>query len=151
MRILIQRVKKAGVTVEGEEVAHIDKGLVLFTGIGKEDTPEDMEYICKKVINLRIFNDEQGKMNLNVKQIDGKILSVSQFTLFANTRKGNRPGFDQSAAPEMAKDYWQRFNNLLRENGVEVEEGIFGANMEVELINDGPVTIWLDSKFRLQQ
>jgi D-tyrosyl-tRNA(Tyr) deacylase len=139
------------VTVEGEKVAHIDKGLVLFTGIGKEDTPEDMEYICKKVINLRIFNDEQGKMNLNVKQIDGKILSVSQFTLFANTRKGNRPGFDQSAAPEMAKDYWQRFNNLLRENGVEVEEGIFGANMEVELINDGPVTIWLDSKFRLQQ
>ncbi|GBD96345.1 MAG TPA: D-tyrosyl-tRNA(Tyr) deacylase [Nitrospirae bacterium] len=145
MRILIQRVKSADVVVKREGIAGIEKGLLLFVGIGKDDEIKDVEYLCKKVSNLRIFEDERGRMNLNIQQVNGQILSVSQFTLYANTKKGNRPGFEQSADPEMARDYWERFNNLLRENGLEVKEGIFGAHMEVSLINDGPVTIRLDS------
>ncbi len=148
MRILIQRVKSAKVVVEGRNVAEIGKGLLVLIGIGKDDGTEDMEYLCKKVSNLRVFEDEQGRMNLNISQVNGKILSVPQFTLYANTKKGNRPGFDQSAEPALAKEYWGIFNNLLRANGIAVAEGIFGAHMEVELINDGPVTIWLDSKDR---
>ncbi len=144
MRILIQRVKSAKVVVEGEDVSDIKHGLLLLVGVGKDDGAEDFERLSQKVLNLRIFEDEQGKMNLNVKQVNGGILSVPQFTLYADTRKGNRPGFDQSAGPEIAKKYWNRFNNLLRENGVDVKEGIFGAHMEVGLVNDGPVTIWLD-------
>jgi len=146
MRILVQRVKSAKVSVQGKDVSDINQGLLLLVGVGRDDGAEDIEHMAKKVVNLRIFEDEQGKMNLSIKQVDGKILSVPQFTLHADTRKGNRPGFDQSAEPQMAKDYWQRFNNLLRENGVEVKEGVFGAHMEVGLVNDGPVTIWLDSK-----
>lgn len=146
MRILIQRVKEASVIVEGREIANIAQGLVLFVGIGKDDGIDDMEYLSKKVSNMRIFEDEQGKMNLNIHQVNGRILSVSQFTLYANTKKGNRPGFDQSADPVMAKEYWSKFNDLLRRNGLEVAEGIFGAHMSVKLINDGPVTIWIDSK-----
>jgi len=146
MRILIQRVKEASVIVEGQIVASIAQGLVLFVGIGKDDGINDIEYLSKKVSNMRIFEDEQGKMNLNIYQVNGRILSVSQFTLYANTKKGNRPGFDQSAEPAMAKEYWEKFNDLLRANGLEVAEGIFGAHMSVKLINDGPVTIWIDSK-----
>jgi len=146
MRILIQRVKEASVIVGGQEVANIAQGLVLFVGIGKDDGINDIEYLSKKVSNMRIFEDEQGKMNLNIYQANGRILSVSQFTLYANTKKGNRPGFDQSAEPAMAKEYWEKFNDLLRANGLEVAEGIFGAHMSVKLINDGPVTIWIDSK-----
>jgi D-tyrosyl-tRNA(Tyr) deacylase len=146
MRILIQRVKQASVIVEGQEVANIAQGLVLLVGIGKDDGTDDMEYLCRKVSNMRIFEDEEGKMNLNIQQVKGQILSVSQFTLYANTKKGNRPGFDQSADPAIAKEYWAKFNNLLRGNGLEVAEGVFGAHMNVKLINDGPVTIWLDSK-----
>jgi len=146
MRVLIQRVKQASVIVEGQEVANIEQGLVLFVGIGKGDGTDDIEYLSKKVSNMRIFEDEQGKMNLNIQQANGQILSVSQFTLYANTDKGNRPGFEQSAEPAMAKECWIRFNGLLRENGITVAEGIFGAHMSVRLINDGPVTIWMDSK-----
>jgi D-tyrosyl-tRNA(Tyr) deacylase len=146
MRILIQRVKEASVIVEGHEVANIAQGLVLFVGIGKDDGIDDMEYLSKKVSNMRIFEDEQGKMNLNIHQVTGRILSVSQFTLYATSKKGNRPGFDQAAEPVMAKEYWSKFNDLLRRNGLEVAEGIFGAHMSVKLINDGPVTIWIDSK-----
>jgi len=146
MRILIQRVKRAKVVVEGQEVAEIGHGLLLFVGIGKDDETSDLEYICKKVSNLRIFQDEEGKMNLNIHQVNGQILSVSQFTLYANTKKGNRPGFDQSAGPNMAEDYWHTFNSLLRENGIDLKEGIFGAHMEVDFVNDGPVTIWIDSR-----
>jgi D-tyrosyl-tRNA(Tyr) deacylase len=148
MRILVQRVKNANVVIDGRQVAEIDRGLLLLVGIGKDDSIEDIEYLCKKVSNLRIFEDEQGKMNLNVKQVEGQILSVSQFTLYADTKRGNRPGFDQSAKPEIAKEYWNRFNELLRANNVIVKEGIFGARMEIGLTNDGPVTIWLDSKNR---
>jgi len=148
MRILVQRVKKAQVVVEGNSVADTGKGLLLLVGIGKDDTLDDIEYLARKIQNLRIFGDDQGKMNLNVKQIEGQVLSISQFTLYADTRKGNRPGFDLTAAPEMAMEYWGKFNMLLREGGIEVKEGIFGVNMEVELVNDGPVTIWLDSKSR---
>jgi len=148
MRILVQRVKKAAVAVGGQTTAEIGIGLLLFVGMGKEDNMEDLEYLCKKISNLRIFEDEPGKMNLNVKQVNGMILSVPQFTLYADTRKGNRPGFDRSAEPESAKDYWLKFNNSLREQGIEVKEGRFAAHMEVSLVNDGPVTIWLDSKKR---
>ena len=146
MRILIQRVKRASVVVEGQEVSNILQGLVLFVGIGKDDGIADIEYLCKKVSTMRVFEDAQGKMNLDIHQVNGRILSVSQFTLYANTKKGNRPGFDQSAEPAMAKEYWSKFNDLLREHGLEVAEGIFGAHMSVKLINDGPVTIWIDSK-----
>ena len=148
MRILVQRVKKAKVVVDGNTVADTGKGLLLFVGIGKDDRSDDIEYLAGKIQNLRIFGDDQGKMNLNIKQVGGEVLSVSQFTLYADTRKGNRPGFDQSADPEMAMEYWKRINMLLRESGINVKEGIFGENMEVELVNDGPVTIWLDSKSR---
>lgn len=146
MRILVQRVKSARVVVESHIISGINHGLLLLVGISKEDAEGDIERLSKKIAALRIFEDSQGKMNLDVKQINGKVLSVPQFTLYADTQKGNRPGFDHSADPETAKDYWNRFNNLLRQNGIEVKEGIFGAHMEVELINDGPVTIWLDSK-----
>jgi len=146
MRILIQRVTQASVVVEGQEVSNIARGLVLFVSIGKDDGFDDVEYACRKVSNLRIFEDEKGKMNLDIHQVKGRILSVSQFTLHANTRKGNRPGFEESADPDMAKEYWLKFNDLLRRNGLDVVEGIFGSHMSVNLINDGPVTIWIDSK-----
>lgn len=148
MRVLIQRVKSAKVVVDGHNVAEIKKGLLLLVGVGKEDRAGDIENMAKKVVNLRIFEDEHGKMNLNVKQVNGKILSVPQFTLYANTQKGNRPGFELSAEPRIAQEYWNRFNGLLREDNIEVKEGVFGAHMEVELINDGPLTIWLDSRHR---
>ena len=146
MRILVQRVKSAKVVNEGRDVSGIGQGLLLLVGVGKDDNEGNIERIAKKVINIRIFEDEQGKMNLNIKQANGKVLSVPQFTLYADTRKGNRPGFDRSAGPDTAKEYWGKFNDILRDNGIDVKEGVFGAYMEVELINDGPVTIWLDSK-----
>lgn len=145
MRILIQRVKEAMVVVDGHPVSHIGKGLLLLIGIGKNDTAEDIEYLANKVIKMRIFEDDQKKMNLNIIQSGGSILSVTQFTLYADTKKGNRPGFEQSAAPDIAKDHWHKFNGLLRKEGIEVQEGVFGVHMEVDLVNDGPVTIWLDS------
>jgi len=146
VRVLIQRVKNASVSVDGRQVSEIGPGLLLLVGIGREDDLEALERMTKKVVNLRIFEDDHGKMNLNIQQTAGQILSVPQFTLYADTRKGNRPGFDPSAKPEMAKAYWQKFNLFLNENGLRVKEGIFGAHMEVQLVNDGPVTIWLDSE-----
>jgi len=148
MRVLIQRVKQASVKVDEERVAAIGKGLLLLVAMGKDDAHEDIEFLAGKIPKIRIFGDDNGKMNLDIKQVNGSILSVSQFTLYADTRKGNRPGFDQSAAPDTAEKYWLQFNEAVRSNGVEVKEGIFAADMEVELVNDGPVTIWLDSKNR---
>lgn len=145
---MIQRVKCAGVTVQEEEVARIGKGLLLLVGIAKDDSTEDAEYLSGKIMNLRIFGDEKGKMNLSIRQAGGQVLSVSQFTLYADTGKGNRPGFELSAPPEEAKQQWERFNHMLRGGGLDVKEGVFGAHMEVELINDGPVTIWMDSRSR---
>ncbi|MEW6008752.1 MAG: D-aminoacyl-tRNA deacylase [Candidatus Omnitrophota bacterium] len=146
MRILAQRVKSASVSVEGRKSAEIRKGLLLFVGISKDDTKDDIEYLSNKVLNLRIFEDEVGKMNLSVRQVNGEILSVPQFTLYAYTLKGNRPGFEQSAEPLKAKHLWEEFNSSLIRNSVILKSGNFGAHMQVELINDGPVTIWLDSK-----
>lgn len=143
MKVVVQRVKSARVRVEEKDVARIKHGFLLLVGIGKGDNVEEIARTAKKVMNLRIFEDEQGKMNLNIKQVSGQILSVPQFTLYADTQKGNRPGFDMSAEPGMAKEYWERFNNILKENGIDAETGVFGAHMDVELINDGPVTIIL--------
>jgi D-tyrosyl-tRNA(Tyr) deacylase len=145
MRVLIQRVKRASVIVDDKEVSRIGNGLLLFVGIGRNDGELDIEYLYKKVANLRIFEDKNGKMNLDIRQAGGQVLSVSQFTLYADMRKGNRPGFDQSAEPVMARKLWEMFNTELRRKGIEVRTGIFGAHMEVDLLNDGPVTFWLDS------
>jgi D-tyrosyl-tRNA(Tyr) deacylase len=146
MRVLIQRVKRASVIVDEKEVSRIGNGLLLFVGVGRNDGEQDIEYLCKKIANLRIFEDEKGKMNLDIRQTGGQVLSVSQFTLYADTGKGNRPGFDQSTGPGMAKELWERFNAGLQKKGLDVRGGIFGAHMEVALLNDGPVTIWLDSE-----
>ena len=146
MRVLVQRVESADVIVDGKMVAVTGEGMLLLVAISKDDTIEDIERLAKKVINLRIFEDENGKMNLSIKQAEGEVLSVSQFTLYADTKKGNRPGFDQAADPELANEYWKKFNSILRDNGLKVEEGIFAADMQVGLVNDGPVTIMLDSK-----
>ncbi len=148
MRVLIQRVTKARVYTEGRERASIGKGMLLFVGIGKGDGPEDIEYLSKKIARLRIFEDSNNRMNLSITQAGGQILSVSQFTLYADTRKGNRPGFDQSADPEFAREYWHLLNSSLRDNGIEVKEGIFAAHMDVDLVNNGPVTVMIDSKNR---
>jgi D-tyrosyl-tRNA(Tyr) deacylase len=144
MKILVQRVSNARVMVDGHVVSETGKGMLLFIGIGKNDMEEDIIRLSKKVANLRIFEDSEGKMNLNIKQAGGSILSVSQFTLYADTKKGNRPGFEKSAPPEIAKNCWSRLNSLLRNEGIEVQEGVFGAHMAVELVNDGPVTLLLD-------
>lgn len=146
MRVLIQRVKEASVSIDGRRTAEIDKGLVLLVGISKEDASKDIEWMAKKIANLRIFEDKDGKMNLNISQLGGEILSVPQFTLYADVQKGNRPGFDYSAPPEIAKRLWADFNSLLKEAEIPLKEGAFGAHMEISLINDGPVTIILDSK-----
>ena len=143
MKLVIQRVKAAKVTVDGNVISSIDKGLLILAGIGKEDKVIDLERAAKKVANLRIFDDGLGKMNLNIKQIEGAILSVPQFTLYADIEHGNRPGFKGAAQPKVAQEYWGMFNSLLQGHGVDVKIGIFGEHMEVQLINDGPVTIIL--------
>ena len=147
MKIIIQRVKKAQVSIEGHVYEQIQQGLLLLVGVGPEDQKEDLDYAVRKLVNMRIFSDTEGKMNLSVKDIQGEILSISQFTLFADTKKGNRPAFTGAAKPDVAEAFYQDFNRELAKE-VPVKTGIFGADMQVELVNDGPVTIILDTKNR---
>ncbi|MGP4071416.1 D-aminoacyl-tRNA deacylase [Piscibacillus sp. B03] len=146
MRAVIQRVTEGSVTVNGTTTGQIDNGLVVLLGVTHEDTEKDLKFMADKVSNLRIFEDEQGKMNLSVKDIGGKVLSVSQFTLYGDCRKGRRPNFMQAAKPDFASDMYVQFNELIREQGLEVETGVFQEYMQVSIMNDGPVTLILDSK-----
>lgn len=145
MKLVIQRVKSASVSIDGRVYNAIQQGLLLLVGVGPEDQQEDLDYAVRKIVNMRIFSDDEGKMNLSVKDIQGEILSVTQFTLFADTKKGNRPAFTGAAKPDMAEAFYQDFNQELAKE-VSVEAGVFGADMQVELVNDGPVTIILDTK-----
>ena len=147
MKIIIQRVKKAQVSIEGQVYGQIQQGLLLLVGVGPEDQKEDLDYAVRKLVNMRIFSDTEGKMNLSVKDIQGEILSISQFTLLADTKKGNRPAFTGAAKPDVAEAFYQDFNRELAKE-VPVKTGIFGADMQVELVNDGPVTIILDTNNR---
>ncbi|RTR35428.1 D-tyrosyl-tRNA(Tyr) deacylase [Robertmurraya yapensis] len=146
MRIVVQRSKEAQVTVDGEVVGKIDKGLVLLVGVTHEDKEEDAVFLADKVANLRIFEDEADKMNFSLLDVGGEILSVSQFTLYGDCRKGRRPNFMDAARPEHAEQIYEGFNHILREKGIKVETGKFGAMMDVQLTNDGPVTLILESK-----
>ncbi len=148
MRALIQRVKEGAVYIEGKEVGKIGKGFVLLLGVGQSDTIEDLDYLVDKVVNLRVFPDEEGKMNLSLLDVGGEVLVVSQFTLYADCRKGRRPSFTDAAPPEKGKEMYELFINKLRDRGVRVETGEFGAMMLVKIYNDGPVTIMLDSEDR---
>ena len=144
MRAVVQRVSKGSVTVEARKIAEIERGLVILLGIGPNDSEENARALARKIALLRIFEDDQGKMNLSVLDVHGAAIVVSQFTLYADTRKGNRPAFTDAALPDLAKPLCDRFVHLLREQGVPTQEGEFGAHMIVEIINDGPVTILLE-------
>jgi D-aminoacyl-tRNA deacylase len=146
LRALLQRVKQASVEIDQSKIASIGEGLLVFLGVEENDTPEDFEFLLKKIPSLRIFSDAEGKMNRSVQEVNGKILVVSQFTLLADTTKGNRPSFFRAAKPEKAQLTYQKFILKLREQGLVVQEGKFGADMQVSLLNDGPVTILLDSR-----
>lgn len=146
MKVVLQRAKDAKVTVEGTTVGAISKGLVLLVGVTHEDTEEDVKYLAEKIPNLRIFKDESGKMNLSLLDVEGAILSVSQFTLYGDCRKGRRPNFMGAAKPDKAELLYEEFNGALREKGIIVETGTFGAMMDVSFTNDGPVTLILESK-----
>jgi len=146
MKVVVQRAKKASVMVGGEVVGQIDQGLVLLVGFTHQDTEEDVQYVAEKIAYLRIFEDEAGKMNRSVLENGGAILSVSQFTLYGDTRKGRRPSFVDAARPEQAEPLYQLFNEKLRSLDLVVETGVFGAMMEVSLINDGPVTLIVESR-----
>ena len=146
MRVVVQRARQAKVTVDGKVTGAIEHGLMLLVGITHEDTVKDLEYCAKKVANLRIFEDEQGKMNLSIKELGGSILSISQFTLYGETKKGNRPSFIEAARPEVAEPLYHQFNQILRETyEIQVETGIFGAMMDVSFTNNGPVTLIVES------
>ncbi len=148
MRVLIQRSLESHVKVDCEIIGQIDRGYVLLVGVTHEDTQEDVVYLARKVANMRLFEDGDSKVNLSLSDVGGDILSISQFTLYGNTKKGNRPSFTNAAKPDMANALYEGFNQALREYGYKVEVGKFGADMKVSIINDGPVTILLDSKNR---
>jgi len=147
MRAVIQRVTSASVTVDQRITGAIEKGLLVFLGIEDGDAHDDMEWLANKIVNLRIFDDDQGVMNLSVKEVQGRILLVSQFTLHASTKKGNRPSYIRASKPEIAIPAYEKMIDILSETlGSPVQTGIFGADMKVNLLNDGPVTIWIDTK-----
>jgi len=147
MRAVIQRVTKASVTIDGKINGQIENGLLVLLGIEDADTAEDIGWLSSKIINLRIFNDEKGVMNISIKDVAGNILLISQFTLHASTKKGNRPSYIKASKPEIAIPIYEKMiRQLSLELGKEIQTGIFGANMKVELLNDGPVTIVIDSK-----
>lgn len=146
MRSVIQRVTRAEVRVDGKIIGQIGKGLLVYVGVGRDDEISDVDYMADKVSGLRIFEDSNGKMNLSVIDTGGSILAVSQFTLYGDVKKGKRPSFTDSAAPQTGEEYYEVFISKLEEQGLKVETGVFGAHMEVDYINDGPVTILVDSK-----
>ena len=149
MRVVIQRVTQASLHIENKLISQIGKGMVTLLGIGYEDTEDDINYLINKIIRLRIFDDDNGVMNWDIDRIQGEILLVSQFTLLANTRKGNRPSYIDAATPDVSKPLYNRFVTQLKSHlGDRVQTGIFGANMQVNLTNDGPVTIIIDSKLK---
>ena len=148
MRALIQRVSSANVKVDQEVIGEIEQGLLVLLGVEQEDTDDDIDWLVRKILSIRIFSDHDGKMNLSLSDVNGHLLVVSQFTLHASTKKGNRPSFIKAAKPEMANLMYQDFVGLCRQSGAKVETGRFAADMKVELVNDGPVTIWIDSKQR---
>ncbi|WP_153464645.1 D-aminoacyl-tRNA deacylase [Sediminibacillus terrae] len=148
MKAVIQRAKHAKVEVEDKTVGEIESGLVVLLGIGQEDTTEDAKYLADKIVSLRIFEDDQEKMNLSLKDVGGSVLSISQFTLYADTRKGRRPNFMAAAKPGPAEQLYEKFNQYVADSGTKVETGTFGADMQVHLTNDGPVTLLLDSSDR---
>lgn len=145
MRVLLQRVKQASVEIDGNVNGEIGQGLLLLVGFTENDGDKEIEYLARKVLNARIFSDADDKMNLNLQQVSGSILSISQFTLYAQTRKENRPSFTRAQNPDIASKNYDKFNEKLRGSGVQVKTGIFGADMQVSLVNDGPVTIMYDT------
>jgi D-tyrosyl-tRNA(Tyr) deacylase len=149
MRVHIQRVRRASVTVDGELISEIGKGLLVFVGICDEDGNEDIEWLTKKISNIRLFDDENGVMNLSIAEVGGDILAVSQFTLMASTRKGNRPSYIKAAKPDISIPLYEQFCNEMEiALNKPIKRGVFGADMKVDLLNDGPVTIFIDSRNR---
>ena len=146
MKFVIQRVSHASVTVHEETIGRINQGYLVLIGVGKEDTREDADRLVKKMIGLRIFADENGKINKSLKDVDGELLLVSQFTLYADCRHGNRPGFTEAAGPDLANELYEYIIESCRQQVSVVETGEFGADMKVELLNDGPVTLWMDTR-----
>ncbi len=144
MRALLQRVREASVQVEGQTVAHIGPGFAILLGVGLEDTAEKAAALARRIALLRVFEDEAGKMNLSIQDVKGEALVVSQFTLYADTRRGNRPSFTQAAPPDVARPLVEAFAEHLKAYGIPVQQGVFGAHMLVYILNDGPVTIWLE-------
>jgi len=145
MKVIVQRVSNASVKVDNEIVSKIDNGFLLLVGITHDDDKSIVEKVANKVCKLRVFEDDEGKMNLDINKVNGKILSISQFTLYGDVKKGNRPSFTKAARPEYANELYEYFNDCIRNNGIECLEGVFQADMKVSLINDGPVTIIVDS------
>jgi len=146
MRAVVQRVSYASVKVDGNVTGSIEQGLMVLLGVGKEDDDKDIKYLSEKILNLRIFEDEDEKMNLSLLDIKGEILIISQFTLFGDCRKGRRPSFDSAGLPESSKIMYEKFIDDCKKSGLNVQTGIFGADMKVSLLNDGPVTLMIDSK-----
>jgi D-aminoacyl-tRNA deacylase len=144
MRVIVQRVRRGRVTIKGRVTAEIGAGVVILLGIGMNDGEEQARFLAEKIANLRIFDDEAGKMNRSLLDVDGQAIVVSQFTLYADTRKGRRPSFTDAAPPQIASPLVKRFADLLREQGVPTQTGEFGAHMLVDIANDGPVTIWME-------